>query len=445
MFKFPFQKTIPLTLDEAKKAERNTILSACCTSMGDVPFVDAAIIILYANMLGANDMFSMVTTSLSPMAIGLFSLLATVYAGKQNYQKTILQVTALSLVMFGMIVLAPFFGKWSVAVLLISLSLFSVIHTLYIAAWFPLLSTILYPERRSTYFGRMRFTWQSCSSVFLFVVSLAIGKNPPIGYLQIVMFISMIIYTFKLYFIAAVPTFEQPTEKKESFSFREGLAKVMANKPLTGFSVYCFVLNLAAYGTIPLVALYMKKGLNAPENVIVLISSISLAGMLTGSFCSGKIITRFGVRPVLLAVHITYAITNLILFFLGKGCMTDKLLYTVIGLALFAYSFMYACSDIAGSCEMMTLATPGNKVVAMGFFNGFNYSGRGMSRLLTSLILGSGALAANWTLGGLNISHYQTLFLLYAVCVIFAASLLVVVPAIFPKGEYHYSVPTTAK
>ena len=89
MLKFPYQKTIPLTLDEAKKAERNTILSACCTSMGDVPFVDAAIIILYANMLGANDMFSMVTTSLSPMAIGLFSLLATMFTGKQNYQKTI--------------------------------------------------------------------------------------------------------------------------------------------------------------------------------------------------------------------------------------------------------------------------------------------------------------------------------------------------------------------
>ena len=61
MYKFPFQKTIPLTLEEAKKAERNTICSACCTSMGDVPFVDAAIIILYANMLGANDMFSMDT------------------------------------------------------------------------------------------------------------------------------------------------------------------------------------------------------------------------------------------------------------------------------------------------------------------------------------------------------------------------------------------------
>lgn len=445
MFKFPFQRTIPLTLDEAKKAERTTILSACCTSMGDVPFVDAAIIILYAGMLGANDMFAMVTTSLSPMATGLLSLLATMFVGRQNYQKTILQVTALSLVMFGMIVLAPFFGKWSVMVLLLSLTLFAVFHTTYIAAWFPLLSTFLYDDRRSFYFGRMRFSWQTCSATFLFIVSLVIGKNPPIGYLQIVMLISMIIYSCKLYFIAAVPTYEQRSENTAKFSFREGVAKAMANKPLTGFSVYSFILNLAAYGTIPLVALYMKKGLNAPDNIIVLISSISLGGMLAGSFASGKMIFRFGIRPVLLAVHFTYAVTNLVLFFLGKGSMPDNWLYFVIGLALFAYSFMYACSDIAASCEMMTLATPGNKVVAMGFFNGFNFSGRGLSRLLTSLILGSGALAANWTLGGLNITHYQTLFLLYAICVIFAAALLVVVPAVFPEGEYQYSVPTTTK
>ena len=161
MYKFPFQKTIPLTLDEAKKAERNTICSACCTSMGDVPFVDAAIIILYASMLGANDMFSMVTTSLSPLMAGLFSLLATMFTGRQNYQKTILQMTVLSLAMFALIVLAPYFGSWSVPVLLISLALFAFFHTVYVAAWYPLLSTFLYDDRRSFYFGRMRFTWQS--------------------------------------------------------------------------------------------------------------------------------------------------------------------------------------------------------------------------------------------------------------------------------------------
>lgn len=445
MIRFPFKQTIPLTLKESKKAEINSICSACCTSMGDVPFVDAAIIILYANMLGASEMFSMITTSLSPMAIGLFSLLATMAVGKQKYQTSILQATMVSLFLFGMIVLAPFFGKWAVAVLLISLALFSICHTVYVAAWFPLLSSFLYPERRSNYFGRMRFSWQLSSSLLLLLIGLAIGKNPPIGHLQIVMLISLCIFAAKLYFIAMIPTFETREEVKEKFSFREGLKKAMANKPLTGFSVYSFILNLAAYGTIPMVSLYMKKGLCAPDNVIVLISSVALGGMLTGSFFSGGLIRRYGVKLILLAVHITYALANIALFLLGKGCMPDTWLYITIGAVLFAYSFMYACSDIASTCEMMLLATPGNKMVAMSFYNGFNYCGRGMSRMLTSLILGSGALAAHWTLGGIEFSHYQTLFLTYAICVCFAASLLVVVPAIFPEGDYHYDALHTGK
>ena len=439
---FAFKKTIPLTPQEARKAENNTILSACCSAMGDVPFVDAAIIILYANMMGASDMFSMITTSLSPLAVGFLSLFATMISGKQRYQTTILEVTALSLLFFAAIVLAPFAGSWGVAILLISLSLFSICQTIYISAWFPLLSSFLTQERRSLYLGKMRFSWQLCSASVLFILGICIGKNPPIGHLQLAMLVSMAIFTLKLYFIAAVPTFEQPEGQGsvQTFSFQDGLKKALENKPLTGFSVYMFILNLAAYGTIPLVTLYMKKGLHAPDNIIVLISSVTLAGMLVGSFFSGRIISRYGVRFSLLAVHITYVLANVILFTLGKGVMPDMMLYFSIAFVLFCYSFMFACSDIASSCEMMALATPGNTVVAMAFFNAFNYSGRGLSRLLTSLILGSGALAAHWMLGDIPVTHYQTLFLLYAVCVLFAASLLVIVPAIFPKGEYHYSI-----
>ena len=439
---FPFRKTIPLTLKDSIKAERLSTASACCTAMGDVPFVDAAIIILYANMMGASDMFAMISTCLSPLTTGFFSLVAAYIAAKQNYQLTIIQVTAVSLLLFGLIVLSPFFGNWSVAVLLGALGVFSLFHSIYIAAWFPLLSTFLYPERRGNYFGRMRFSWQTCSALLLFIVGLAIGKNPPIGHIQIVMLISLCIFAGKIFFIAAIPTFETRQEEKEKtakYSFREGLSLAMQNKPLTGFSAYTFILNLSAYGTIPLVTLYMKKGLQAPDNIIVIISSVTLAGMLAGSYFAGKLLSRYGVRNLLLLVHITYILANAILFTLGKGIMPENLLYITIGGVLFCYSFMFACSDIAASSEMLALATPGNKVVAMAFFNGFNYSGRGLSRLLTSLILGSGALSANWLLGKTFVTHYQTLFLVYAGCVLFAASLLVVVPAIFPKGEFHYT------
>ncbi len=439
---FPFQRpACDPTPEACRRAERNSIASACCTSMGDVPFNDAAIIILYATMLGAGDGISMVTTSIFYMSLGLLSIpMGWVTLHGKSYQSTILYATLAVLVMFAFVVLAPFFGSYALAVLLTALVFFAFAHTLYMSSWFPLLDTFLLPERRSAYLGKMRFSWQLASATLLFVIGLLIGKNPPLRHLQYVMLFSMCIYACKFWFIAAIPKFKVDKQKTSSLSFRDGLRTVLRNKPLAGYSVYLFILNLAAYGTIPLTTLYLKKALNAPDNVIVFISSLVLGGMLAGSFFSGRMIKVVGIRTTFLCVHVVYAATNIFLFFMGKGVMADWALFAVIAGILFVYSFFYACANIASSSEMMYLATPGNKVMAMAFCNSFYYSGCGMSRMLTSVILGSGALAASWTAGGITFCHYQTLFLVYGVCVIFAASLLVVVPAIFPKGEYIYAI-----
>ncbi|MDD3885896.1 MAG: hypothetical protein PHI35_03380 [Victivallaceae bacterium] len=435
-----FCRTAESTPAARRRAEKFSIASACCTAMGDVPFVDAAIIIIYANMLGATDMFSMITTSLSPLMIGVFSIAAACFAQHGNYQATIIKVTAISLLLFGLIVMAPWFGGGAVAVLIVALTIFSMCHTIYVNAWFPMLSTFVTDERRCGYFGAMRFSWQLASALFLLVVGFLIGKNPPISAIQLVMLAAMGIFTMKLFFIAKIPRFEKNdlSSMRQTMGIRAGLSAAVENKPLTGFAAYSFILNLAAYGTIPLTTLYLKKWLNAPDNIIVFISSVTLGGMLAGSFCAAPIIRRIGIRNTLLAVHISYAAVNVSLFLLGRGSMPENLLFCFIALALFLFSFMFACSDIAGTSEMMVLSAVGNKVMAMAFFTSFNYMGRGMSRLLTSLIIGSGALATVWQLGGMDFCYYQTLFLVYAACVIFAAALLVVVPAIFPKGEFIY-------
>ena len=434
-----YQKNAEPTPANVEKAKRNCTLSCCCTAMGDVPFTDAAIIILYANALGAGDGFTMITTSLVACILGLLSIPAAwITMRMKSYHKVILLATAFSLLMFGGIVCAPFFGRGAVSMLILFLILFSVFHTAYVSAWFPLLDTFLTHDTRSRYLGNMRFSWQLCSSVLLFLIGLFIGKSPSIGQLQWVMLFCMAIFSFKFWFIASVPNFQHREGK--TMSFRLGLATALANKSLTGYSVYQFILNLAAYGTIPLVTIYLKKALHAPDNVIVFISSVTLAGMLIGSLCAGRMIQRFGIRNVFLFVHVMYALTNFSLFFLGKGVLPDNGLYIVITGLQFVYSFTFACANISSSSEMMALATPGNKVMAMAFCNSFYYAGQGLSRILTSAILGSGILAPFWVCGGRTFCHYQTIFLLYGVCILFAATLLVVVPAIFPKGKYIYAI-----
>jgi Na+/melibiose symporter-like transporter len=247
--------------------------------------------------------------------------------------------------------------------------------------------------------------------------------------LQAILLAGAIIFTGRAWFISRIPTFEQHSEG--TLGFKKGLLKVVENKSLTGFSIYLFVLNLAAYGTIPMMTIYLKNHLNAPDNIIVLISGTTLAGMLVGYLAANKIIKRWAVKGTLLWIHISYVLVNLILFFIYKGSIGT---YIVIAILLFIYSFMAAVASIVASSEMMLLASAGNKTMAMAFCGAFYYGGCGFSRLISSLILGSGLLAPAWNLGAIVICHYQTLFLIYAVLISFAAAFLLIVPAIFPRG-----------
>ncbi|MFA6102421.1 MAG: MFS transporter [Victivallaceae bacterium] len=433
-----FRDRIPWSEREAKRAERNAALACSCAAMGEVSFTDAAIIIIYANMLGASDAVSMITTSFLSLFTGLFVIPASRIVLKgSSYQRTIMISTFFGMMMFMLVVLAPLFGSFALPVLLTALGFFALSNTVYIASWFPMLDTFVTAKRRSTYLARMRFSWQLASAVLLMGISAFIGQNPSMQTLQAVMLLGALIFFGKMFFISKIPQFDV-ADKADAFS--TGLKKALANKPLAGYSVYLFALNLAAYGTIPLATLYLKKALFVPDNVIVLISSIVLIGMLAGSFCAGNIISRWGIRRILLLVHISYALVNTALFLSGRSLLAGNALYFLIAGLLFIYSFTFACANIASSSEMMALASRGNKVMAMAFCNSFYQAGSGLSRVMTSLILASGALASHWSIGDWQFTHYQTLFLIYAVCIVFAASLLIIVPAVFPKGEYIYAV-----
>ena len=416
-----------------RKAERDTILSACCGALGDVTLTDSAVIILFAAMMGAGDMFSMLTTAVMPFMNGLLLIPMAYVATRVGMYRLVVWACVISALGYFLIVGTPFLGSWGVAVMILTLTLFSVLHTGYVACWFPILDTILTPERRGPYLSKMRFLWQLSSVVFLFAVGRMLPKEPHMWQLQLALLAAAVIFSGRAFFLAKVPIFIQ--EKKESFGFRDGLATALGNKALTGYSSYLFILNLAAYGTIPLSVLYLKNHLKAPDNVIVMISAVTFGGMLIGSLFAGKIIKKIGIKTTLLLIHATFWIVNLSLFFIGKG---NTVTYALITFLMLLYCFTYATANVATTSEMMALATPGNKTMAMAVCGTFSSAGGGLSRGISSLILGVGILAPQWNVGSVKFCHYQTLFLIYAVCILFAAMLLVIVPAVVPNGKYSY-------
>ncbi len=421
-----------LTAAQRGLARMDSIKSACCGALAPVMIQDSAIIILFASLLGAGDMLSMVTTSTQGLANCLLLMPFAYLSSRFGHKRTIIHYTAVGVPMILLLAASPWCGAWGKTTLLVSIIIFSITNTAVAAAWFPLVDGFLLREERSSFFGLMRFSWQTFAVVFLLACGFALGKDPAVWMLQVIIAVSAAGLLCKVYYLNKIPNEHQ---ERETIHFADGVSEAVSNKALCGFSVYICFLYLAAYSTPPLMFIYIKKVLLVGDNVIVIISSLALVGTILGFLLAGRIIERLGVKRMLLMIHFLFAAVNLVFFMMGGSSVAALALITAL---LAVYGFCTACSSIAISTETMSLSSSNNKAMSIAFCGSCHAAGIGGSRLLASLVLGSGMLAPEWLLGTMRISSYQTLFLLYGCAIMFVCLLLVLVPAIFPKGHYGY-------
>ena len=172
---------------------------------------------------------------------GLLLIPAAYAATRIGMHRLIVWSCGISALGYFLIVATPFFGSWGVAIMITTLTLFAMLHTGYVACWFPILDTILTPERRGPYLSKMRFWWQLSSVVFLFLVGRMLPREPLMWQLQLALLAGAVIFSGRAFFLARVPVFVQ--EKKEKFGFRDGLATALGNKALTGYSSYLFMVT----------------------------------------------------------------------------------------------------------------------------------------------------------------------------------------------------------
>jgi Na+/melibiose symporter-like transporter len=394
---------------------------------------DSAIIILFANALGAGSTISLVTAALPALSRSLLLIPAAFWSVRIGYKKTImLACMAGSLAMLA-VPFVPALESYASTLLIFLLALYVSVMSFFEAAWLPLVDGFLRQDRRSGFFGKMRFSWQATSLVYFFICSLFMGENPPMWKLQTIIIMTVPGLWWRMWFVARLPQISK--EEREKTSLKNDLLKVIANKPLVGFSVYMCCLYTAAYGTAPLAFLYMKKHLLVPENMVVLVSSLYLGGMLAGYLAAGWLTKKFGIKNSLLGSHAIFGLVNIGLFFIGSN---DRLNIAMMTILLITFGFVFSISSVAMACEMMSLASPRRRAMSLAFTGSLFAAGCGCSRLGSSLIIGSGILAPAWKIGSITFSNYQSMFLMFGISVLFVSILLVLVPAIFPKEEYEY-------
>ncbi len=423
-----------LSSQQLAQAKMHITFSACFGALSAGVINDSPIIMIMAEKMNAGPALSLVTTGLIPLAYAIMLVPMGFVAAKLGYRRTILTFTSLAFCAMLLVTFSPWGGISGPAVMLLGILLYGLFMSAYNAAWFPLIDNVLPKDQRHTFFGYMRFAWQGCSVLFIFVCGLLIGKDPSMFALQLVALISALGLLGRIFHVSRVP---QPSEKSEPVKFLLGLGDTLRNKALSGYSVYLCFLYLFCFSTQPLTFIYIKNGLNIPANIVVIVSALALAGSIIGFLVSGLIINRLKLRPVMVACHLMFVVINLILFTINGN---SELHIALITLLLFINAFTLSLVSITTTGEMLALSTPWNRAMSMAYCGSFYSLGSGGARLLSSLILGSGMLAPTWTLGSKVFSNYQTLFLLNGCALIFVCLLLILVPAVFPKGKYRYTI-----
>ena len=110
----------------------------------------------------------------------------------------------------------------------------------------------------------------------------------------------------------------------------------------------------------------------------------------------------------------------------------------IIGVTVFCNQFATSVFTCNNSAELLALARPGNKTMAMAFVQTYSSIGGAVGRTATSLVLGTAMLAPVWDFFGREISRYQTFFLVNGVMLLVLFFLLPTLPSFVPEHEDYY-------
>lgn len=400
----------------------------------EVMLNSSAILILYLTMLGANNTLIMLSTGMAGFCSMILLIPASGFVDKFGPKKMVRFSCYLGCVSYLLAALAPFFGKVSAQYIVLAGCFFFCLSTpLFTAAWYPILGDILKTSERGNFFGFMRFSYYIlCGCVFA-LLGVFMGENPPLYFLQIVIGVTGVLMLGRFYFISKITLGEHELGK---YDLKNAFKTSIKNSPLVGFAVYTGFLTLAFSAVIPLILIYLKKGLGYSDNIVQILSSVGITGSICGFFFYGRLIRKIGVRNLQLGIHAAYVLLPLLLFFCYKGMPFMTL---AMGVLLFAASFSFACFGCVVSQESMALSRPGNITMATAFTLTYQMIGTACGRTAVSLLLSNGIIATTWKFLNISISQFQTIFLLCAGMACFCFILIFSLPSVIPQHDDYYN------
>ena len=395
------------------------ITSAICGGFSTQIIENNAPVVLYLTMLGASDSMSMFSTSLSGLATLFLLIPSASLCAFLGLRKTYTLSSLLGFLAFMLITFAPLFGGFARQSVILGGFIYGLSVTVYQSTWYPLLDNILKADERGKFFTTMRFIYMIFMALVLFGLGKFLQSKPSLW--------------GRKFCMDKLPI--APDMQHETPDIRKSLGICLHNASLTGYSVYLCFFYIAYASAIPLALVYMKTSLNMAAGTIMILTSVNMAGKITGFFLLGKFGKYLNSCKQTLINHLLAFIAILLLL---SAVPSAKGLPVIFGTAFFLLGIVYALVNCIAAVEMLSLARPGNKIMAIAFCMTMIAIGTAAGTLLSTLLIGCGALAESWQFMGMTLTKFQLLFGMCALLMFFIVILFPLVPAVIGKHDDYY-------
>ena len=133
-----------------------------------------------------------------------------------------------------------------------------------------------------------------------------------------------------------------------------------------------------------------------------------------------------------LACHVGFAV---IAGLFAVRAVPSPWLFPWVCAANLAFGLVFAASSIAVTSELLALLPREDKSLAAAVFTALTRMGVAFGGILSAGMLKAGMLAESWTLGGVAMSRYDSLLVVFAAAVLLLVVTLGQVPAVMGGGR----------
>lgn len=418
---------------ERRRYRRYAICSAVTGCISEWCLDSNTVIILYLVMLGGSESFSMFSSAISALVTVLLSIPFAGVANKIGLRVSYRAAVFLGMSAYFLMAAAPFFGAVAKYVVIAGCFMYCFSRPLYSATWYPMCDSFLLKHERGSFFGNMRFIYMTLNALLIFSAGKLMGAKPPIWIMQLVILFPGLMLFGRKICMDNLPV--NPASEKNVYDLRKAIAISVRNSELMGFSFYICMINMSIAAALPLAILYMKTTLNFTPFQMMTITSIGLAGYISGYAVVGRLMKKIGTRNFQLLTHGIFIVFLASLFLIQPQW---NYLPERFAILFYLHGIGAAFLMCLSSTEMLALARPANKLMASAMVNTFTALGTTVGRTGGSIILGLALLNESWNLWGGNFTKYNALFALSLCMIIFSLLFLLLAPSVVPRHKDYY-------